>query len=91
MRTDRQALVHLLMLASLRDLVVRGPLVKGRHAYVLVRDWLGGPGRLERDRALADLALVGCGNPVLMLRCCIRGLVRRADLDARHGLVAVIR
>ncbi len=29
-----------------------------------------------------------CGNPVLTLRGCIRGSVRRADLDARHGLVA---
>lgn len=54
--TDGQALVHLLALASLRGLVVRGPLVGRQHAYVLVRDWLGGFDAVPRDRALAELA-----------------------------------
>src|SRR4051794_24812966 len=49
--TKGQALVHVLMLASLRGLIVRGPMVDGRHAYVLVRDWLGEPARVERGRA----------------------------------------
>lgn len=40
-RTEGQALVHVLMLASLRGLCVRGPMVGARHAFVLVRDWLG--------------------------------------------------
>jgi hypothetical protein len=40
-RTERQALVHLLALASLRGLTVRGPMVGRQHAYALVRDWLG--------------------------------------------------
>jgi hypothetical protein len=50
-----QALVHLLMLASLRGLVVRGPMVAGEHAYVLVADWLPRTRPLPRDRALAEL------------------------------------
>ncbi len=55
-RTEGQAMVHLLMLASLRGLVVRGPLLAGQHAFVLVRDWLGEAGPVDRERALAELA-----------------------------------
>src|SRR4051794_12006810 len=40
-RTAGQALIHLLMLACLRGVAVRGPMAGGRHAYALVRDWLG--------------------------------------------------
>jgi uncharacterized protein YcaQ len=56
--TAGQALVHLLMLASLRGLTVRGPMRGGQHAYVLVRDWLElpAPGRVSREQALAELA-----------------------------------
>jgi hypothetical protein len=53
--TAGQAVVHLLMLACLRGIAVRGPLEDGKHAYVLARDWIGPPPRLERDRALAEL------------------------------------
>ncbi len=56
-RTEGQALVHLLLCASLRGLIVRGPLRDGHHAFVLVRDWLGlPPPPVERPRALAELA-----------------------------------
>lgn len=55
-RTEGQALVHLLMLASLRGLTVRGPMLDGAHAYVLVRDWLPRTAAMERERALAELA-----------------------------------
>src|SRR4051812_47885250 len=48
-RTEGQALVHVLLLASLRGLIVRGPMTEGKHAYVLVRDWLGAPGPVDRD------------------------------------------
>lgn len=88
-RTEGQALVHLLMLACLRGLAVRGPMVEGRHAYALVRDWLG-PGRaVERDVALAELArryLAGHGPAD------DRDLARWAGLplrDARAGLAAI--
>ncbi|MDQ3890844.1 MAG: winged helix DNA-binding domain-containing protein, partial [Actinomycetota bacterium] len=55
-RAQGQALVHLLMLASLRGLAVRGPVVGGRQAYVLVREWLGERRPPDRGRALAELA-----------------------------------
>jgi hypothetical protein len=55
-RTGGQALVHILMLACLRGLAVRGPMIGGRHAYALVRDWLGEPETVDRDGALAELA-----------------------------------
>src|SRR5207302_10461173 len=51
-RTEGEALVHLLMLASLRGLVVRGPRLGRDHAYVLVRDWLGDPAPVDPDAAL---------------------------------------
>lgn len=93
-RTGGQALVHILMLASLRGLVVRGPMLGREHAYVLVRDWLGRAksGRIDsvgRDRALAELArryLVGHGP------ASDRDLARWAGLplrDARAGLAAL--
>lgn len=55
-RSEGQAVVHTLMLASLRGLIVRGPMLGARHAYVLVRDWLGAPPAVDRERALAELA-----------------------------------
>jgi hypothetical protein len=88
-RTEGQALVHVLMLASLRGVAVRGPTVGGQQAYVLVRDWLGEPGALDRDAALAELArryLAGHGPAD------DRDLARWAGLplrDARAGLRAV--
>ena len=55
-RTAGQAFVHLAMLACLRGVAVRGPMIGKQHAYVLVRDWLGAPGPVDRDAALAELA-----------------------------------
>src|SRR5262249_60930991 len=42
-RTQGQAIVHLLVLASLRGIAVRGPMAGREHAYAPVRDWLRGP------------------------------------------------
>jgi hypothetical protein len=54
--TARQALVHVLLAASLRDDLVRGPMVDGEHAFVSARDWLGpAPVPASRDDALARL------------------------------------
>ena len=84
-----QALVHLLMLASLRGLAVRGPMVGKRHAYVLVRDWLGESPPVDREAALAELArryLRGHGPADE------RDLAKWAGLplrDARAGLTAI--
>jgi hypothetical protein len=87
--TAGQALVHLLFLAAVRGLVVRGPVIGSEHAYVLVREWLGPQPRLDRDAALAELArryLVGHGPAG------DRDLARWAGLplrDARAGLEAI--
>jgi len=92
-RTEGQAMVHLLALASLREVLVRGPMVGRQHAYALTRDWLGAPdgppGPVGRDRAVAELArrfLVGHAPAD------DRDLARWAGLplrDARVGLSAI--
>jgi hypothetical protein len=87
--SEGQAFAHLLGLTCLRGLAVRGPMVDGKHAYALVRDWLGAPGHVDRDSALAELArryLAGHGPAGE------RDLARWAGLplrDVRAGLNAV--
>ncbi|MBV9197199.1 MAG: AlkZ family DNA glycosylase [Solirubrobacterales bacterium] len=84
-----QALVHLLFLASLRGVAVRGPMAGREQAYALTRAWLGAPAPVERDRALAELArryLAGHGPSS------DRDLARWAGLplrDAHRGLSAI--
>jgi len=56
LRTEGQAMLHLLFLAALRGIVVRGPMIGKQHAYVLVRDWLGEVKPIDREQALAELA-----------------------------------
>jgi Winged helix DNA-binding domain len=88
-RTQGQALVHLLLAASLRGVAVRGPMVGSEHAYVYVPDWLGARPRVDRERALEELArryLVGHAPADA------RDLARWAGLplrDARAGLGAI--
>ena len=85
-RTEGQALVHLLMLACLRGVAVRGPVIDGAHAYVLVRDWLGPQREIDHETALGELArryLAGHGPAGE------RDLARWAGLplrDVRKGL-----
>jgi len=55
-RAKGQALYHLLFKASLDGLLVRGPMAGKKHAYVLVRDWLGNQQPVDRGKALAELA-----------------------------------
>jgi hypothetical protein len=88
-RTEGQAFIHLMFLAAAQGILVRGPMVGKQHAYVLVRDWLGEPRPVEREKALAELArryLVGHGPADE------RDLARWAGLplrDARAGLEAI--
>ncbi len=92
-RTAGQALVQQLALASVRGLVVRGPMVGAQQAFVLAHDWLGEHARLlrgfTRERALAELArryLAGHGPADA------RDLARWAGLplrDARRGLSTI--
>jgi Winged helix DNA-binding domain len=87
--TAGQRIIHLLALACLRGLAVRGPVAGGDQAYVLVRDWLGEPGPVDRDAAIAELArryLLGHGPAG------DRDLARWTGLplrDARAGLGAI--
>jgi hypothetical protein len=87
--TEGQALIHLLFLAALRGVAVRGPMVGKEHAFVLTEDWLGPQPKLDRDQALAELArryLVGHGPAD------DRDLARWAGLplrDTRAGLEAI--
>jgi hypothetical protein len=88
-RTQGQALVHLLFLAALRGIAVRGPMAGREHAFALTRDWLGPQKPVDREAALAELArryLVGHGPAD------DRDLARWAGLplrDARAGLAAI--
>jgi hypothetical protein len=87
--TAGQALVHLLVLASLRGSIVRGPVVGREQAFALARDWVGPPESVDRSRALAELArryLAGHGPAD------DRDLARWAGLplrDARAGLISI--
>jgi hypothetical protein len=87
--TGGQVMGHLLLRASLRGTIVRGPMAGPRHAYVLVCDWLGKAPRVDRERALAELArryLAGHGPADA------RDLARWAGLplrDCRAGLAAI--
>ncbi|HET7652996.1 MAG TPA: winged helix DNA-binding domain-containing protein [Acidimicrobiales bacterium] len=57
-RVEGQAFIHLVFLASIRGMVVRGPVVGKEQAFVLVRDWLGvPPAARDRDEALVELAV----------------------------------
>jgi hypothetical protein len=56
-RTEGQAMVHILVLASIRGLIVRGPVMGRDQAFVLVPDWLGPPPpAMSREAALGELA-----------------------------------
>ena len=90
-RTEGQALIHVLLLATLRGLVVRGPVVGSEQAFVLVRDWLDASAAapVDRDVALVELArryLAGHGPAD------DRDLARWAGLplrDAHAGLTKI--
>lgn len=94
-RTEGQALVHILAWASIRGLIIRGPMIGRQHAFVRVSDWLGAPparfspGRFDRDVAVAELArrfLAGHAPAT------DRDLAKWAGLplrDARRGLSAI--
>lgn len=88
-RAEGQALAHVIGLAALRGVLVRGPMVGKQHAYVLARDWLGKAHPVDRDKGLAELArryLAGHGPAD------DRDLAKWAGLplrDVRAGLAAI--
>lgn len=87
--TAGQALIHVLFQATLDGLIVRGPMRGAQHAFVLVSDWLGQRPKVDRERALAELArryLVGHGPADE------RDLAKWAQIplrDSRAGLAAI--
>jgi len=87
--TTGQAMVHVLFRATLDGHIIRGPMVRGEHAFALAADWLGRRPRINRDHGLAELArryLVGHGPADE------RDLAKWAQLplrDARAGLAAI--
>jgi hypothetical protein len=75
-RTEGQALVHILALASIRGLIVRGPAAGGEQAFVLARDWLGAPPpAMGREAALGELA----SGPA----CCLPAMRAAGGADLR--------
>lgn len=56
-RTDGQAIAHLVWLAAAEQTICFGPDRGGEETYVLVRDWIGKPEPRDRDAALAELAV----------------------------------
>jgi hypothetical protein len=89
-RVEGQAFMHVALLATLRGLIVRGPIIGGDQAFVLVRDWLGAaPTAMSRDVALGELArryLAGHGP------ASEEDLMRWAGItlgDARRGFTAI--
>jgi hypothetical protein len=88
--TRRQAMVHLLFLATLRGHILRGPMAGKHHAFARVEDWLGAPiAPVDRAVALAELArryLIGHGPATAA------DLAKWAGVtlgDARRGLSAI--
>jgi len=88
-RSDGQALAHLFFRAAIDGLVLRGPVVGKKQAYVLVSDWLGDPKPVDRAAALPEFArryLAGHGPATE------RDLARWAAIplrDVRAGLGAI--
>ena len=56
-RTEGQAIAHVLWLSAARGLICHGPDGGRDQRFVLVRDWLGEPEPMEREPALAELAV----------------------------------
>jgi hypothetical protein len=88
---EGRALMHLLFYASYRGVTVRGPVVGRQHLFVRTEDWLGKQPRVERDKAVAELArryLAGFGPATDADLAYWAGLPLR---DARAGLHAIAR
>lgn len=94
-RSEGQAMIHLLSLAAQRGVVVRGPVrSRARQAWALARDWLGEDLATRLEGEARDLALRELARRYLVAH----GPASDADLatwaginlgDARAGLTAI--
>jgi Winged helix DNA-binding domain len=85
-----QAMWHLAWLAAADGTVCFGPNRSGRPTLVLVRDWIGGPAELERERALAELATryLAAHGPAGSDDLAAWSGLRAADVRRAWGLIA---
>ncbi len=87
--TSGQALIHLLVAASLRAHVVRGPVRGGEHCFVDAHRWLGAVRPPDRDTCLARLArryLAGHGPAAPSDLAAYAGITLT---DARRGFTLI--
>jgi hypothetical protein len=56
-RTEGQAIAHLVWLAAAQGVICYGPDRDGERCFVLVRDWLGKQEAMQPEAALAELAV----------------------------------
>lgn len=56
-RTEGQAIAHLVWLAAAHGLICHGPDRERDQTFVLVRDWVGEPKRMEHEASLTELAV----------------------------------
>ena len=93
-RSEGQALPHLLALAARRGIAVHGPIAAGEQRFALARDWLGAAPVVPLAGAARDAALAELGRRYLAAH----GPASAADLatwaglplrDARAGLAAI--
>ncbi len=54
--TAGQALVHILLFTTIRDTIIRGPVIEGEQRFVLAEDWLGPLPEFDPEAALPELA-----------------------------------
>jgi len=88
--TAGQAIAHLVWLAAAEGLVCHGPDRDGEHCFVRVEDWLGKSKPVERERALADLALryLNAHAPAAPADLAFWSGIRMADAQRAWKLIA---
>jgi hypothetical protein len=86
LRTAGQAMAHLLWLAAAAATICHGPETGGKQCFVLARDWLGEPGAVGRDAALAELAIRYLAAHGPARACRPRLLVRSPSDRCESGL-----
>jgi hypothetical protein len=88
-RPEGYANAYVVWLGTEREIVVFGPEVDGEKTYVLARDWLGSGDALDRESALAELALryVAAHGPTTPADLAFWAGIRAGD--AKRGWKAV--